>query len=113
MQMMLQLNPQIPVYVPDKGTGTAFALIDYSQEHFVHFMVALDDTGEIWILDNTKVRFQKNVSLGRLTKPIEPVLPSGYQEVSRSDSAIVMEPYDAEVARMIKTPPYQCGIVPL
>lgn len=102
--MMLQLNPQIPVYVPDKGTGTAFALIDYSQEHYVHFMVALDDTGEIWILDNTKVRFQKNISLGRMIERKESSMPAGYREVSRSDDVIVMEPYDAQTARMVAYP---------
>lgn len=52
----------------DKGTGYAFLVIDYSQEHFLHFAIALDEDGSVWILDNTKVKFQKNVSLGRCPK---------------------------------------------
>lgn len=40
-------------------------VIDYSQEHFLHFAVALDDTGEIHIFNNRDVRFQWNRTLGR------------------------------------------------
>lgn len=63
---MLQLNPMLPVYVEGFGTGYAFAMIDYSQEHYAHFAVALDSDGSIWIVDNRKVKFQKNFSLNRM-----------------------------------------------
>lgn len=62
--MILQLNPQIPVICP-KGNGYAFAMIDYSQEHDILFVIAIDETGEIWTYKNSEVRFQKNISMGR------------------------------------------------
>lgn len=54
----------IPVHTR-LGPGFAFMVIDYSQEHFLHFAVALDDTGEIHIFNNRDVRFQWNRTLGR------------------------------------------------
>jgi hypothetical protein len=64
--MIIQLNPTIPVYIPDLGTGQAIGWIDYSTEHHLMWIVALDSTGEIWTLDNTKVRAQKNITMGRI-----------------------------------------------
>ena len=63
--MMLQLNPVIPVTTP-KGDGEAWALIDYSSEHHLMWIVAIDETGEIWTFPNPKVRAQKNISMNRL-----------------------------------------------
>jgi hypothetical protein len=68
---LIQLNPMIPVHTP-AGTGFAFLVIDYSQEHFLHFAVALNSTGEIHIFDNREVRFEWNVSLGRVPKVSPP-----------------------------------------
>lgn len=65
--MIIQLNPQMPVWT-EKGTGYAFALIDYSQDHFIHFVIALDDSGEIWVMPNNKVRAISNYTLGRVAK---------------------------------------------
>lgn len=62
--MIIQLNPMIPVVCP-KGQGYAFVMIDYSQEHDLHFVIAINDTGEIWTYPNKEVRMQKNISLGR------------------------------------------------
>lgn len=62
--MILQLNPPIPVTCP-KGKGYALFLIDYSQEHDLHFVIAIDDTGEIWTFANREIRMQKNITLGR------------------------------------------------
>jgi hypothetical protein len=62
--MILQLNPTIPMTC-SKGHGYAIALIDYSQEHHLHWVIAIDSTGEIWTLPNTDVRMQKNISMGR------------------------------------------------
>jgi len=61
---ILQLNPMLPVSCP-KGNGYAFAMIDYSQEHDILFVIAIDETGEIWTYKNSLIRFQKNISLDR------------------------------------------------
>ena len=63
--MMLQLNPTIPIVrLSDGMKGFAFAMIDYSQEHDLLFVCAMDDT-EIWTLSNKDIRMQQNISLGR------------------------------------------------
>lgn len=63
--MILQLNPMIPILrVSDGMEGYAFLVIDYSQEHNLLFTCAMDD-GEIWTLSNHDIRFCKNVSLDR------------------------------------------------
>jgi hypothetical protein len=63
--MILQLNPPIPMTHLDKGDGYAIALIDYSQEHDIMFVIAITDTGEIWTTSNRNVRMQKNITLER------------------------------------------------
>jgi hypothetical protein len=63
---MLQLNPTLPILrVSDGMSGYAYAIIDYSQEHYVLFLCGLDN-GEIWVLKNTEIRLQENISLGRI-----------------------------------------------
>ena len=63
--MILQLNPMIPVYsVRHNMEGYAFLVLDYSQEHNLLYVVALDN-GEIWTLKNQEIRFCKNISLDR------------------------------------------------
>lgn len=62
---ILQLNPMIPMHVIGKGDGHAIAMIDYSQEHPIYWVVAITSTGEIWTVDNTEVRMQKNITIGR------------------------------------------------
>jgi hypothetical protein len=65
--MIIQLNPMIPIFrVSDNMKGYAFLVIDYSQEHNLLFTCAMDD-GEIWTLLNSEIRFQKNISLDRLS----------------------------------------------
>jgi hypothetical protein len=64
--MMIQLNPYIPMSCP-KGDGYAIAMIDYSQEHNIHWVIAIDATGEIWTFANPSVRMQKNITIGRIT----------------------------------------------
>ena len=64
---MLQLNPMIPIIrVSDKMEGYAFVLIDYSQEHDLLYVCAMDN-GEIWTLNNREIRFCKNISMDRKT----------------------------------------------
>ena len=63
--MILQLNPMIPIIrKSDKMKGYAFLIIDYSQEHYLLFVCALDN-GDIWTLNNTEISIQENQSLGR------------------------------------------------
>lgn len=64
---MLQLNPMLPIIHKDTLIkGYAFIVIDYSQEHFIMFVCAMDN-GEIWTYDNKEISFQNNVSLKRKT----------------------------------------------
>lgn len=66
MSHMLQLNPSIPVHVLNKGTGEAFVLIDYGKEDNLLWVVAMDDSGEVWIEPNTNIRLLNNYSIGRV-----------------------------------------------
>ena len=61
--MFTQLNPPIPMSVEGKGDGVALAVIDYSPEHHLIWVVAIDATGQIWAAPNPKVRLLKNWSL--------------------------------------------------
>lgn len=65
--MILQLDPPIPLETP-KGKGWAHFLIDYSQEHHLHWVVFIDETGECWTVPNPEVRIQSNWSLNRRKK---------------------------------------------
>lgn len=67
--MFTQLNPTIPVEVIDKGKGYAIAVIDYGQEHHLLWIVAMDDTGEVWAAPNPKVRVRPNWSMGSPRTP--------------------------------------------
>lgn len=62
--MIQQLNPPLPLETP-KGRGWAHAIIDYSQEHNLLWVVFLNDGGECWQFDNSQVRMVNNYSLGR------------------------------------------------
>ena len=67
--MFTQLNPTLPVCVPDRGPGYAIGVIDYSQEHTLIFVVCFDDDGEIWCVPQTLVRGQINMTMGRSSTP--------------------------------------------
>lgn len=62
--MILQLDPPIPLFT-DKGEALAHFLIDYGPESHLHWVCFLKASGEIWTLDNTRVRAQWNQTLGR------------------------------------------------
>jgi hypothetical protein len=65
---MLQLNPMIPIVRKSDGVkGYAFLVIDYSQEHYILFVCAMDN-GDIWSYDNREISMQNNPSLGRQLK---------------------------------------------
>jgi hypothetical protein len=62
---MLQLNPTIPIIrISDNMKGYAFIVIDYSQEHDLYFVCAMND-GEIWTLNNRDIRMQNNITFDR------------------------------------------------
>jgi hypothetical protein len=62
---MFQLNPTLPIIrVSDGMKGFAFLVIDYSQEHDLLYVCAMDN-GEIWTLNNKTIRIQNNITLER------------------------------------------------
>jgi len=64
--MFTQLKPYIPMYVVDrKTTGQAIGVIDYSKDDDLLWVIILDDTNEIWCVNNQNVRGVKNYSFGR------------------------------------------------
>lgn len=65
--MMLQLNPPIPM-TTEKGKGHAIMVIDYSQDHDLLWVIALDNSGELWCMPNPKVRACINYSIGRVNQ---------------------------------------------
>lgn len=69
--MLTQLNPMLPVEIIGKGKGLCFAIIDYSEEHNLIFVTAMDATGEIWAAPNATVRAQSNWSMGRVLEKRE------------------------------------------
>lgn len=64
MSFVTQLTPSIPVETP-KGRGEAVMIIDYGPEHNLMWVIFLDQGGECWTFDNTKIRGCVNPSLGR------------------------------------------------
>jgi hypothetical protein len=60
-----QLDPPIPLTVLEKGDGFAVGVIDYGQEFDLLWVVALNESGEIWSAPNPQVRMQGNWSMGR------------------------------------------------
>ena len=64
--MILQLDPTLPVYIPDSGmTGQALLVIDPGTEHHLLWTVAMDHDGSLWTLSNPEVRVQFNFTMGR------------------------------------------------
>jgi hypothetical protein len=62
---MLQLNPMLPLVHEDGRKFTAFAMLDYSQEHELMFAGWFEESREIWVLPQTKLRAGSNLTLGR------------------------------------------------
>lgn len=64
--MLLQLNPTIPIIVTskDNAKGMALGWVDYSENHNLIWIVALDNN-EIWCVPNPEIRMQNNWTLGR------------------------------------------------
>jgi len=47
------------------GPGEAVAVIDYSKEDDLLWVIIMDSSGEIWTVPNQFVRGIRNVSIGR------------------------------------------------
>ena len=69
--MMLQLDPPIPLDTP-RGPALAHVLVDDGPEHNLMWVCFGDADGQIWTWDNSKVRAQKNITMGRLPASDEP-----------------------------------------
>ena len=66
-----QLQCPLPVYVLDKGKGLTFAVIDYGPEHNLIWVSAIDETGEIWCVPNSRICMQENWTMGRARSQAE------------------------------------------
>jgi hypothetical protein len=62
--MITQMHTPLPVVTP-RGKGWAYFIIDRSQEHYLEWVVFLDDGGCCWTIPNTEIRIQDNWSMGR------------------------------------------------
>lgn len=64
--MIMQLDPMLPVYIPEfEKEGYAFAIESNGPENYLIFHIIVDGSGEIWSMDNTKVRGCINYTQGR------------------------------------------------
>lgn len=64
--MMLQLDPALPVETP-RGKALAHVLIDYGIEADLLWVCAQTESGECWTWSNRDIRFQDNVTAGRVS----------------------------------------------
>jgi hypothetical protein len=64
--MLIELSNPLPVYIPEfDREGYAFALESFGMENYLMFHIIVDGSGEIWSLDNTRVRGCINYSARR------------------------------------------------
>ncbi len=76
---ILQLNPALPVYIEPHdrcpgGKGIAHLVIDYGMENNLYWVIFLDGSRECWTVCNSKIRAQKNISIGRYPKNTPSIL---------------------------------------
>ncbi len=69
---LIQLDPPVPLrVVPGAGwegpTGAAMAVgwFQESIDHSLTFVCVMDLTGEVWQVEQTNVRFRRNITWGR------------------------------------------------
>jgi hypothetical protein len=63
--MLTRLDPPLPLTTP-KGESLCHFVIDYGVEHDLLWVCAVDATGECWTFRNRDIRFQKNITMGRV-----------------------------------------------
>lgn len=74
--MILQLNPQIPVYTP-RGEAVAIGWIDYSEDHDLFWVCALNESRQVWIVNNKDVRIAENPTMDREFKSPDELFREG------------------------------------
>lgn len=82
--MILQLNPAIPLRHPEKGNFLAHFIHDSGIENQILFTGFLENNGEIWTFNNTVLRAQKNITIGRVyenkyEKDVSAFCPNGHK----------------------------------
>ncbi|MBC7459031.1 MAG: hypothetical protein H7235_12170 [Bdellovibrionaceae bacterium] len=88
--MILQLNPSLPVETK-AGKGQAVALIDYSPEHDLYWVVFLDQSRECWTFSNKEILAQSNFTLGRQSSyypPLDHAAPGARPSSTDSSGAV-------------------------
>lgn len=70
MTTFTELRAHIPMMTA-KGKGYAIACIDYSPHAHLHWVVVLDETGQIWTCPNPEVRVLANWTLRQGSEPVE------------------------------------------
>ena len=80
--MIQQLNPPLPLDTP-KGPALAHLVIDYGPEHSL-LWVCFGLDGEIWTWPNSKVRADKNITMGRARIPHRPLTEPEIHEIEPS-----------------------------
>lgn len=56
----------MPLYsIPHQEECYAFVLLDYGLEDYVYFLIALEKTGELWVLPSKDLRASKSITAGR------------------------------------------------
>jgi hypothetical protein len=77
---LTQLSPSIPMSTPH-GIGYAFAVIDYSQEHHLLWVIAIESSGEIWCVPNPQCRVLPNYSLSLKPPATDPSQSHGNRSI--------------------------------
>jgi hypothetical protein len=67
---LVQLDPPLPLVTP-RGNGLAYAVIDYGIDFDLIWVIAMDETGQVWCVRNPEVRMGQNITQGRI-KPEKP-----------------------------------------
>lgn len=62
--MITQINPPLPLETP-RGSALAHFLIDYGPEYDLLWVCFDDKSGQCWTWNNSMVRAQKNITMGR------------------------------------------------
>lgn len=68
MSTVTLVEPPWEVHTP-RGKADVLAIVDYSQESYVYFLVALRGSGHFWVYRNDKCALFWNESTGLGRKP--------------------------------------------
>lgn len=65
-----ELRQPWPMTCP-RGKGLCVAVIDYGPEHDLMYVIAMNDTGEMWTYSNPDVRMRPNETLRAGRVPVQ------------------------------------------